>query len=201
MPFFRAVFFLPSVTNMVAVSVLWVWIFNPEYGLLNAALGAVGIQGPLWLQSEAWAKPALVLMSLWGAGGTMIIMLAALQGIPPELYEAAALDGAGAARKFLHITVPMISPALLFSLIMGVIGSFQVFTQAFVMTGGAQPGSEGGPDNATLFVVLYLYKKAFQEFRMGYASAIAWALFCIILLATVLQTRFARRWVYYEGQR
>jgi multiple sugar transport system permease protein len=131
----------------------------------------------------------------------MIIMLAALQGIPPELYEAAALDGAGAARKFLHITVPMISPALLFSLIMGVIGSFQVFTQAFVMTGGAQPGSEGGPDNATLFVVLYLYKKAFQEFRMGYASAIAWALFCIILLATVLQTRFARRWVYYEGQR
>ena len=197
--FFRTVFFLPSVTNMVAVSVLWLWVFNPEFGLLNRALSLAGVDGPLWLQSEAWAKPSLILMSLWGVGGTMMIFLAALQGIPQELYEAAELDGAGEYRKFLHVTLPMISPALFFSIVIGIIGSFQVFTQAFVMTGTVQPGSEGGPNNATLFYVLYLYKKAFQEFEMGYASALAWILFFIVLVFTVMQTRFARRWVHYEG--
>jgi multiple sugar transport system permease protein len=196
---FRTAFFLPSVTNMVAVAMLWLWVFNPEYGLLNALLQMVGIKGPLWLQSESWAKPSLILMSLWGTGGTMMVFLAALQGIPHELYEAAELDGAGAGRKFLHISLPMISPAMLFNLVVGIIGSFQVFTQAFVMTGTAQPGSEGGPNNATLFVVLYLFKKAFQEFRMGYASALAWVLFFIILTATVVQMRLAKRWVHYEG--
>jgi multiple sugar transport system permease protein len=199
MAFFRTVFFLPSVTNMVAVSVLWLWIFNPEFGLLNRALALAGIEGPLWLQSEVWAKPSLVLMSLWGVGGTMLIFLAALQGIPRELYEAADLDGAGASRKFFHVTLPMISPAMFFSVVIGIIGSFQVFTQAFVMTGTVQPGSEGGPNNATLFYVLYLYKKAFQEFEMGYASALAWILFFIVLIFTMMQTRFARRWVHYEG--
>ncbi len=196
---FRTVFFLPSITNLVAVSLLWMWILNPEYGLLNSALRAAGIQGPLWFQSEEWAKPALVLMSLWGTGGTMIVFLAALQGIPGDLYEAASLDGAGTFSKFFHITLPMISPAFLFNLIVGIIGSFQVFTQAYVMTGSAQPGSEGGPNNATLFVVLYLYKKAFQEFTMGYAASIAWVLFFLILAATLVQMKIARRWVYYEA--
>ena len=197
--FFRTAFFLPSITNMVAVAMLWLWVFNPEYGLLNSLLRQIGITGPLWLQSESWAKPSLVLMSLWGVGGTMMIFLAALQGIPGELYEAAELDGAGPLRKFLHITLPMISPAMLFNLVVGIIGTFQVFTQAFVMTGTAQPGTEGGPNNATLFVVLYLFKKAFQEFRMGYASALAWVLFFLILAATIVQMRMAKRWVHYEG--
>ena len=196
---FRTLFFLPSITNLVAVSLLWMWILNPEYGLLNAALRMAGIDGPLWFQSERWAKPALILMSLWGTGGTMIVFLAALQGIPAELYEAADLDGAGALGKFVHITLPMISPAFLFNLIVGIIGGSQVFTQAYVMTGSAQPGTEGGPNNATLFVVLYLYKKAFQEFSMGYAASIAWVLFFLILVATVVQMKLARRWVYYEA--
>lgn len=196
---FRTLFFLPSVTNLVAVSLLWMWILNPEYGLLNGALRLAGIEGPLWFQSERWAKPALIIMSLWGTGGTMIVFLAALQGIPGELYEAAELDGAGTLGKFVHITLPMISPAFLFNLIVGIIGSSQVFTQAYVMSGSAQPGTEGGPNNATLFVVLYLYKKAFQEFTMGYAASIAWVLFFLILAATILQMKFARRWVYYEA--
>ena len=199
--FFRTIFFLPSITNMVAVSVLWLWIFNPEFGLLNTALNAVGITGPLWLQSEAWAKPSLILMSLWGVGGGVIIFLSALQGVPQELYEAAALDGANARRRFFRITLPMISPAIFFSLVMSLIGSFQVFTQAFVMTGAAQPGSEGGPNNATLFYVLYLYKKAFQEFKMGYASALAWILFFIILAFTIAQMKLSKRWVYYESEK
>jgi multiple sugar transport system permease protein len=199
MAVFRTIFFLPSITNMVAVAMLWLWVFNPEYGLLNSMVGWFGITGPLWLQSETWAKPSLIIMSLWGVGGTMMVFLAALQGIPRDLHEAAALDGAGPVRRFMHITLPMISPAMLFNLVVGIIGSFQVFTQAFVMTGTAQPGTEGGPNNATLFVVLYLFKKAFQEFRMGYASALAWVLFFIILAATIVQMRMAGRWVHYEG--
>jgi multiple sugar transport system permease protein len=199
MSFFRTVFFLPSITNLVAVSILWIWVFNPEFGLLNNALRVIGVAGPLWLQSDAWAKPALILMSLWGIGGSMIIFLAALQGVPPELHEAAALDGAGPLRRFFAITLPMISPAVFFSLVIGIIGGFQVFTQAFVMTGAAQPGTEGGPNNSTLFVVLYLYKKAFQEFKMGYASSLAWVIFFLILLFTILQTRLSRKWVYYEA--
>ncbi len=199
MGFFRTVFFLPSITNLVAVSILWIWVFNPEFGLLNNALRVIGVAGPLWLQSDTWAKPALVLMSLWGIGGSMIIFLAALQGVPIELYEAAALDGAGPLRRFFSITMPMISPAVFFSLVIGIIGGFQVFTQAFVMTGAAQPGTEGGPNNATLFVVLYVYKKAFQEFKMGYASSLAWVIFFLILLFTLLQTKLSRKWVYYEA--
>jgi multiple sugar transport system permease protein len=199
MGIFRAIFFLPSITNIVAVSIVWLWMFNPEYGLLNSALRWIGIGGPLWLQSETWAKPALVLMSLWGVGGSMVIFLSALQGVPRELHEAAQIDGAGEIRRFLHVTLPMISPALFFILIMGVIGGFQVFAQAFVMTGTAQPGSEGGPNNATLFAVLYLYKKAFQDFQMGYASALAWVLFFVILLFSLLQTKLGRQWVHYEG--
>jgi len=199
MRLFRTLFYLPSVTNLVAVSILWMWIFNPEFGLLNRGLALLGLSGPLWLQSETWAKPALIVMSLWGVGGGMIIVLAALQGISPELYEAAELDGAAGWRRLWHITLPMISPALFFNLIMNTIGSFQVFTQAFVMTASSAEGSEGGPNNATLFFVLYLYKKAFQQFKMGYASALAWILFIIILFFTIVQFRASRRWVYYES--
>jgi multiple sugar transport system permease protein len=196
---FRTLFFLPSVTNTVALSILWLWLLNPEFGLLNTGLAAVGLEGPLWLQSEAWAKPALVLMSLWTVGGQMIICLAALQGVPLELKEAAAIDGAGPVRRFFAVTLPMISPALLFNFIMGLVGALQVFTQAFVMTGGVQPGSEGGPNQSTLFIVLYIYKKAFQEYDMGYASALAWALFVIITACTWLAWRVSKSRVHYEG--
>jgi multiple sugar transport system permease protein len=199
MGLFRTIFFLPSVTNMVAVSILWMWIFNPEFGLLNRGLALLGVSGPLWLQSQVWAKPAMILMSLWGIGGGMIITLAALQNIPLELYEAADLDGAKSRQKLVHITLPLISPALFFNLIMNMIGSFQVFTQAFVMTASSSQGNEGGPNNATLFFVLYLYKKAFQQFKMGYASALAWVLFVIILIFTAIQFSLSRRWVYYEA--
>jgi multiple sugar transport system permease protein len=199
MGIFRTLFFLPSVTNTVALSLLWLWLLNPEFGLLNTALGAVGIEGPLWLQSERWAKPALVLMSLWTVGGQMIICLAALQGVPLELKEAASIDGAGPVRRFFAVILPMISPALLFNFIMGLVGALQVFTQAFVMTGGVQPGSEGGPNQSTLFIVLYIYKKAFQEYDMGYASALAWALFVLITLCTWLAWRVSRSRVHYEG--
>ncbi len=199
LPLFRALFYLPSIANIVAVSVLWIWMLNPEFGLVNGLLRGIGIEGPLWLQSEVWAKPALVVMSLWGIGGMVVVFLAALEGVPRELHEAARIDGASAARRFFRITLPMISPAMLFSAIIGVIGGLQVFAQAYVMTGGAQPGSEGGPGNATLFAVLYIYKKAFQEFRMGYASALAWILFLLIIVATVAAMRLARSRVHYEG--
>lgn len=197
--FFRTLFFLPSVTNTVALSILWLWLLNPEFGLINLALARFGLEGPLWLQDETWAKPALVLMSLWTVGGQMIICLAALQGVPPELKEAAAIDGAGPVRRFSAVTLPLISPALLFNLIMGLVGALQVFTQAFVMTGGVQPGSEGGPNQSTLFIVLYIYKKAFQEYDMGYASALAWALFLIITACTWIAWRVSKSRVHYEG--
>ena len=196
---FRTLFFLPSVTNVVAVAVLWLWMFNPDFGLLNSVLRVFGIEGPLWLQSEAWAKPALVVMSLWGVGGMTLVFLAALQGMPAEVHEAAMLDGAGQARRFFSITMPLISPTILFNTVMSLIGSFQVFTQAFVMTGAVQPGSEGGPNNATLFFVLYLYKKAFQEFRMGYASALAWILFVLTVGLTWLLLRLSKSRVHYEA--
>lgn len=189
--FFRTVFYLPSVTAGVAVSLLWLWIFNPRFGIINVLLDMIHIDGPAWLGSETWALPALIIMSIWGVGGSMLIYLAALQGIPTALYEAATLDGATQLRKFIYITIPMISPVLLLNLIMGIIGSFQVFTQAFIMT-------NGGPNYATLFYVLYLYQHAFQWFNMGYASALAWILFVVILACTVLILRMSRDWVYYE---
>ncbi|MEM4217697.1 MAG: sugar ABC transporter permease [Candidatus Methanomethylicaceae archaeon] len=191
--FFRTVFYLPSVTAGVAVSLLWMWIFNPRFGVINILLKKIGITGPAWLGSETWALPALIIMSVWGVGGGMLVYLGALQSVPTALYEAATLDGAGACRKFLHITVPMITPVLLLNLIMGIIGSFQVFTQAYIMTGG-------GPNYATLFYVLYLYQQAFRWFNMGYASALAWLLFLIILACTYLVFRTSSRWVYYESE-
>lgn len=192
MAVFRTIFYLPSVTAGVAVSLLWIWIFNPRFGVINVLLSKIGIQGPAWLGSETWAMPALIVMSMWGVGGGMLIYLGALQSIPTHLYEAATLDGAGALRKFLNITVPMITPVLLLNMIMGVIASFQVFTQAFIMT-------KGGPNYATLFYVLYLYQQAFEWFNLGYASALAWVLFVIILIFTFIILRSSSKWVYYEG--
>ena len=168
------------------------WIFNPRFGIINVLLKKIGIIGPLWLGSEAWAIPALIIMSIWGVGGGMLIYLGALQGIPTAFYEAATLDGAGAWKKLLHITVPMITPVLLLNLVMGVIVSFQVFTQAYVMT-------DGGPNYATLFYVLHLYQQAFVWFNMGYASALSWVLFLIILVFTVIILKTSSSWVYYES--
>ena len=191
---FRTIFYLPSVLAGVAYVVLWMWIFNPQGGLLNTLLGAIGINGPRWLIDPQWALPSLLLMTFWGWGRAMVIYLAGLQGVPPELYEAAAIDGAGAATKFWHITLPMTTPTILFALILSIIGTFQTFTSAFVAT-------NGGPLDATLFYVLYIYRQAFQFFRMGYASALAWVLFVIIMALTLVLFRSGQFWVYYEGKR
>ncbi|MBI2939456.1 MAG: sugar ABC transporter permease [Chloroflexi bacterium] len=188
---FRTLFYLPSVTPSVAYIVLWVWILNPDYGLLNILLRQIGIEGPRWLGDPEWSKPALILMDLWGFGSSAIIFLAALQGVPEVLYEAAALDGAGRWKKFLNVTLPMISPAMLFNFVIGMIGSFQIFTAAYVAT-------SGGPVRSTLFLVLYLYTTGFHFFEMGYASTLAWLLFLIVLALTGLQFLGSRRWVYYE---
>jgi len=192
MRMYRTVFYLPVVTSGVAVALLWVWLFNPQFGLINYLLRLIGLRGPGWLVDQKWAKPAFVLMSVWGVGGTAVIFLAGLQGVPRSLYEAAAIDGANTWHRFRYVTVPMMSPVIFFNLVMGIIGSFQVFTQAYVMT-------SGGPQNATLFYVLYLFKQGFGMFRMGYAAAMAWILFVIILVLTLLQFKLAGRWVYYEA--
>ncbi|MEK5160927.1 sugar ABC transporter permease [Paenibacillus sp. FSL R5-0527] len=192
MKLFRLIYFMPSVIPAVAVSMMWVMIFNPEYGILNRALALFGIQGPAWLQDPSYALGALIVMGIWGIGNTIIIYLSGLQGVPEEMYEAAELDGAGRLRRFSSITLPMISPTIFFNLIMGIIGGFQYFTQAFVMT-------NGGPLNSTLFYNLYLYNKAFQDYEMGYASALSWILFVIILVFTLLVIRSSSMWVYYQG--
>ncbi len=190
-PFYRTAFFVPSLTPAVASALLWVWIFNPDYGLANVFLGAIGIPGQRWLYDPALAKGCFILMGLWGIGTTMVIFLAGLQGVPVEMYEAASIDGANNWHQFRNITLPMISPSIFFNLVIGIIGSFQVFTTAFVAT-------NGGPQNATLFYVLYLYRNAFQYFKMGYASSLAWMLFVIVLVLTLIQFRMARLFVYYE---
>lgn len=190
---YRTCFYLPTVMPAVAGSLLWAWLFNAEYGLVNVVLGYLHCPPVPWLTSEFCSKPALVVMGAWGVGGGMIIFLAALQGVPRTLYEAAEIDGAGPWGRFRHITLPMISPAMFFMVVMGIIGALQVFTQAYLMT-------DGGPMNSTLFYVLYLYRQAFENLNMGYASAMAWVLFAVILVITGVQFVLARRWVYYEGQ-
>lgn len=190
---FRTAFYLPSLVPAVASALVWQWIFHPDAGLLNYGLSRIGIKGPQWLQDPKTALASLILMSLWGVGGSrMIIFLAGLQGISDELYEAASLDGAKGWACFRHITLPMLSPTIFFNMILGIIGSFQVFTSAYVMT-------NGGPNNATLMYVLYLYYNAFRYFKLGKASAMAWVLFLILLVFTVLQMRASKRWVYYEA--
>jgi len=188
---FRTMFYLPVLMPSIANTVLWLWIFNPDFGLLNSALRAAGLPGSQWIYSETMAVPSLILMSSWGIGNAMVIFLAGLQGMPQHLYDAIAIDGGGAWHKFRHITIPMMTPTIFFNLILGIIGSLQAFNEAYVMT-------DGGPNNATLFYVFYLYRTAFTESRMGYASALAWLLFVVILLVTVLVFTTARHWVYYE---
>ena len=190
---YRTMYYLPSVTPTVASAMLWLWIFNPEFGIANAALRVFGIPKQLWLLDPNLAKPCFIIMSLWGVGGSMVIFLAGLQGVPIELYEAASIDGANAWHRFHYVTLPMITPIIFFNFIMGIIGSFQIFTSAFIMT-------DGGPQNKTLFSVLYLYRNGFQYFKMGYASALAWVIFLIILSFTLLQLKFSKRWVYYETE-
>jgi multiple sugar transport system permease protein len=190
---FRTIFYLPSVISGVAVAIVFAWIFNYRFGILNYFLSLVGIPGPNWLGHPRWVLWAFILMSLWGIGSNVVIFLAALQGVPQALYEAAKIDGASGWRRFWAITLPMISPAILFVLIMGIIGTLQTFTQAYIITGG-------GPANATMFYLFYLYKNAFNWFEMGYASALAWLLFLIILLLTVIMLRSSALWVYYESE-
>lgn len=192
LPFFRSAYYLPSVISGVAVATLWKWMFNGEYGLINAGLARIGIAGPAWLTDEQWALRALIFMSLWGFGATMLIYLAGLQGVPKELYEAAQVDGASRFRQHLHVTVPMLSPVTFFNLIMGIIASLQVFAEPFVLT-------KGGPNNSTLLLSVYLYQNAFQYLKMGYASAIAWVTFAIILVFTMLVFRSMPMWVHSEA--
>ncbi len=190
----RTAFFLPSLVPIVASALLWRWIFNPQVGLFNYLLGLVGIQGPAWFASTEWAMPGLIIMALWGTigGSQMLIFLAGLQGVPRELYEAAEVDGAGVWSRFRHVTLPMISPTLFFNTILGLIGGLKVFSAAYV-------GTEGGPAYATWFYLLHLYFQAFRFFEMGYASALAWIFFAIVITLTIVQVRWSSRWVYYEG--
>jgi len=191
MAFFRTLYYLPAITPTVAAAILWRWILQSQWGLLNSALGLVGIQGPLWLGSEVWSKPSIVLMSLWGQGGSMLIFLAGLKGIPEQLYEAAEIDGANRWYKFTRITVPMLTPTIFFLMVLSIIGNLKVFTEAYVLT-------QGGPLNSTLFYVYNLFNNAFVYFRMGYASALAWVFFIVVLALTLVQFQLANRWVYYE---
>jgi multiple sugar transport system permease protein len=196
MSVFRTVFFLPAIVPVVASAVLWLWVLNPESGLINAALRQLfDIEGPGWIADERWSKPSLILMSLWGVGGAVVIFLAGLAEVPAVLYEVAELDGAGPWRKFRHVTLPMLTPTILFNLVMGLIAAFQYFTQVYVMTGG-----RGGPLDSTMFYALYLYRNAFNYLRMGYASAMAWMLFILILIATLAVLRSSKHWVYYHGE-
>lgn len=190
----RTIYYVPSIVPAVVTAFLFGYLFQPEYGLINGMLANLGIKGPGWFNSVAWVKPTFVILSLWGAGGaTMIIFLAGLQNIPGELYEAARVDGAGRMRMFWNITIPLLSPTIFFNLVTGLIAAFKIFTTAYVATGG-------GPYYASYFYVLYLFQTFFQYLKMGYASSLAWILFVIIMIFTLIQLRLARTWVYYESE-
>lgn len=192
--FFRTVYYLPSVLSGVAVFLLWQWVLDPNAGLLNSFLSIFGVHGPAWLYDAQWTKPALVIMKVWGAGGNIIIFLAALQAVPQELYEASAIDGATGIKRFFYVTVPMISPTLFFVMVTGVSGAFQVFDSAYIMANGT-----GGPENSLLFYNLNLFNTAMASQAMGKASAMAWVLFIIIMVFTIIQMYGSKKWVYYEG--
>ncbi len=189
----RMIFYIPIVVPISATAILWMWIFNSNWGLLNNLLALIGIQGPSWLGSPTWSKPSLVIMQLWLVGGSVLIFLAALQDVPRALYDAAMVDGANAVRRVWHVTIPMVTPAILFSLLTGLIAAFQTFANAWIMTGG-------GPIRSTEFYVLYLYENGFRFFRMGYASSMAWILFGAVVVVTVILFRTSARWVYYGGE-
>jgi multiple sugar transport system permease protein len=191
--FWRTLYYMPSVVSGLAVAILWMWVFNPEIGLINQALKFVGIEGPRWLFSEEWVMPAFIIMGLWSSGSNMLLYLGGLQSIPTIIYEAATIDGANRWQSFWRITLPLLSPTIFFSLIITLIGAFQVFTQALVMT-------EGGPNFATLTLVLYLYQKGFQHLDFGYASTLAWVLTLVLLALTALVIRSSSFWVYYEAE-
>ncbi len=190
--FYRTIIFLPALTPTVAAAMLWLTLFNTNFGLINALLAKLGIQGPGWLTDRHWAMPSLALMSLWGVGYTVVIYLAGLQDVPRELYEAAEIDGAGTWRRLWNVTLPVLSPVIFFNLIMAIIGAFQVFNVPFIMTGG-------GPMRSTYFFTMYSYDNAFSYLRMGYASAMAWVQLVIILFFTALAFWTSRRWVHYQG--
>ncbi|HYF91062.1 MAG TPA: sugar ABC transporter permease [Symbiobacteriaceae bacterium] len=193
----RTIFFLPKVLTGVSVVMLWLWVFNPQDGILNSGLRALGIEKvPLWFADPAWSKPALIVMSAWSATGGILIYLAGLQGIPKQLYEAAEVDGATTSRQFFSITLPLLSATIFFKLITGINAAMQYWQNALIVTD--PPGS---PSNSTLFNGLHIYKQAFKESNMGYASAMAWVMFAITLLITALQFWGSKRWVYYEGER
>ena len=189
--FFRTMYYAPSVISGVSVAFLWSWLLNPDFGIVNSFLSDLGIQGPGWFTSTKMVIPSMVLMQLTSIGGTMIIFLASLQSLPTELYEAAAIDGASKLKQFFKITIPIISPVILFNTIMSIIASFQIFTQAYIIT-------RGGPDWMSYFYVLYLFDTAFGQFRMGYAAAQAWILFLIIFSFTMLSLWASRKLVHYE---
>jgi len=194
--FYRTVFFLPSLMPLVATCMLWQFMYKADGGLINTLLAQIGVTGPAWFGDPNWSKPALVFMAAWGAGHSMVVFLAGLQDVPTSLYEASIIDGAGWLQRLLHVTLPMISPVIYFNLVMGIIGAFQAFAQALIMTDStAMPGS---PEQANLLYVLQLYNVGFQDLRMGYGSAMAWVLFLIILVLTFLATRASKRWVTYD---
>jgi multiple sugar transport system permease protein len=191
--FYRTIFYLPSITPVVAASIVWLWIFNSQYGMANWVLRIFGL-GPIgWLSSPDWSKPSLIIMAIWGLGSAVVIYLAGLQDVPAELYEASQIDGASGAQQIRFITIPMITPVILFNVVLGLIGSFQYFTQAYIMTGG-------GPGDTTLMYALYLYQSAFEFFKMGYGSALAWFLLVIIFFFTYIVMRSSGQWVYYAGE-
>ncbi len=191
---FRTIYYLPSIVPAIANALLWAWMFNTEFGLINFFIRGLGGQKIPWLQSTTWAIPAFVILTLWGAGGAMIIFLAGLQGIPDIYYEAADIDGAGRWAKLRHITLPLMSPIIFFNLILGFINTFQVFTIAYLITGGT-----GGPENSTLFLVLYIYRTGFRNQNMGYAAALSWVLFIILLILSFIVFRYLGNRVYYEN--
>lgn len=190
---FRSVFYLPSIVPAVASAMIWMWLLNPDLGLVNNILGTLHLPTSQWLFAESSVIPSVVFIGLWSTGGTMVIFLAGLSGIPKMYYEAIEIDGGNSFHKFTNITLPMMSSTIFFNTVMGIIGSFQVFTQAFILT-------QGGPNNASLFYVFLLWREGFRNVRMGYASALAWVLFIIILFFTILTFKSSNSWVYYEGE-
>jgi multiple sugar transport system permease protein len=198
MPFYRTLYFVPAIMPLVPVTLVWMWIFNPQLGPVNALIGAIGLTPPLWFNDPDWSKPTLILLGTWQVGATTAIYLAGLQGVPQELYEAAAIDGAGRRARLLNITIPAVSPVVAFNAITGVIYSFQYFTQAYVASSTGSSTIRGGVEDSLLFYAVYLYQNAFEFLDMGYASAMAWLLFIIVMAATLLALYGSARWVYYE---